>query len=167
MDPWRRLVSIVALLALIFVVGACGGQPGDEPAAEQPEQPAEETPEPEPTAVEPEPEPEPQEPDEPELVGDITLSGEDLEWGNITGPNNPAPYAWTVTVINDTTQTLDIRVLFSILDGNDRVVKTERTSIRLQPAQTRTIREDGSMSYDDALRVEGFLADYDWQIVEG
>lgn len=163
----NRLPILLLLLVLtVSFAAACGPaeDPADAPAqeqeAEEPE-PVEETEAP-PVVVEEEPEPAEQ---EPQLVGNIRLSGEDLQWGNVT--QTAAPYTWTVQVVNDTTATLDITVSFQLLDASDRVVKTETAVVRLQPAQTRTIRENGSLAgFDDANRVAAFVATYDYTIVQ-
>ena len=152
MAPRTRLMILVALLVLAPLV-ACG--PAEEPAPAPPAEPT----------VEPAPAPEPMEdpveeppapPSEPELVGEIRMTGEDFEWGNITREN--APYTWTVKLTNDTTATLDITVRFQFLDDSDAVIKTETKSVRLQPAANTTLRESGNMSWDEANRVYSFLA---------
>ena len=154
----RLAMMLVFLLALPFAA-ACGT--AEEPA-ETPKAPAEQAPVPveEPAATAPEP---PQ-PTEPELVGDIVLSDDNFEWGEF-GAGQPAPYTWTVRINNDTTATLSIRVSFQFLDDDDQVLKTERATIRLDPAAGRTISESGTMPYDDALKVIGFVADYTYDIV--
>ena len=152
-------MMLVLVLALPFAA-ACGA--AEEPAPEAPEAPVEQAPEP--VAAPPVQEPEPTPPAEPELVGDIVLSGDDFTWGEF-GAGQPAPYTWTVRINNDTTATLSIRVSFQFLDDDDQVLKTERTTIRLDPAAGRTIREAGTMPYDDALKVIGFVADYTYDIV--
>lgn len=160
----RRFAILVALLALVALTAACGA-----PADEAPEPPPakEETPTPEPPPVQPEPEPEPQQPEQPQLVGDIRLSGEDFVFGTPESTSAPAPYTWTVRVTNDTTQTLDITIRFDLLDENDRIVKTERQTIRLAPAASNTIEEQGSIPYSDASRVVGYQAQTErWEIVD-
>ena len=155
----RLAMMLVIVLALPFAA-ACGT--AEEPAAETPEAPVEQAAAPvEELPIE---EPEPQQPAEPELVGNIVLSGDNFEWGEF-GAGQPAPYTWTVRVNNDTTATLSIRVSFQFLDDDDQVLKTERTTIRLDPAAGRTVRENGTMPYDDALKVIGFVADYTYDIV--
>ncbi|HJO05684.1 MAG TPA: hypothetical protein QGG47_17080 [Acidobacteriota bacterium] len=153
-------IPMLALVLALPLAAACGT--AEEPAVETPEVPVEQPP----VAVEEPPmeEPEPPPPAEPELVGNIVLSGDDFEWGEF-GAGQPAPYTWTVRVDNDTTATLSIRVSFQFLDDDDQVLKTERTTIRLDPAAGRTIRENSTMPYDDALRVIGFVADYTYDIV--
>ncbi len=155
-----RLAMMLALMLALPFAAACGA--AEEPAAETPEAPPEPTPDP--VETPPVEEPEPQEPAVPELVGNIVLSGDNFEWGDF-GAGQPAPYTWTVRINNDTTATLSIRVSFQFLDDDDQVLKTERTTIRLDPAAGRTIREAGTMPYDDALKVIGFLADYTYDIV--
>jgi len=155
----RLSMMLVLVLALPFAA-ACGA--AEEPAPEAPEAPVEQAPEP--VAAPPVQEPEPRPPAEPELVGNIVLSGDDFEWGEF-GAGQPAPYTWTVRINNDTTATLSIRVSFQFLDDDDQVLKIERTTIRLDPAAGRTIREAGTMPYDDALKVIGFVADYTYDIV--
>jgi len=163
-----RLMTLLALLALAPFIAACGA--AEEPAAEQPaeeapaEQPAAEMPSEEMPAEEMTPA-EPEGPQEPQLVGNITLSGENFDWGETT--SEAAGYNWTVRVANDTTATLDITVRFQFLDDNDSVIKTETATVRLQPAASATVRERGSMPYDNANRVYSFAATYDYEIVTG
>lgn len=161
-----RLMTLLALLALVPFIAACGA--AEEPATEQPaeqapaEQPAEQPAE---TPAEQMPAEE-ETPQEPQLVGNINLSGENFDWGETT--SDSAEYNWTVRVANDTTATLDITVRFDFLDDSDGVVKTERATVRLQPAASTTIREGGSMSFDDANRVYSFaVVTENYQIVTG
>lgn len=157
-DRTRHALLIALLLLVLPFAAACGG------AAEEPA-PAEE---PEPEAPAPAPEPveaaaeEPAAPQEPQIVGDIILSGEDFEWGTAEGDANP--YTWTARVQNDTTSTLNITVRFQFLDESDEVIKTETATVKIAPASSRTIKQSGTMSYDEALKVFGFLADYDFEI---
>lgn len=164
----RRNLPVI-LLALLLVVpfAACGTaeEPGEPPAPESPEPAAPEVPVEQPAATETQEQAE-QEQQQPELVGDIRLAGEDLIWGEPTP--DTAPYEWTVRVTNDTTATLDITVRFQLLDDNDAVVKTERATVRLQPAQSRTLREAGSIAYREANRVSSYSATYEeYKIIEG
>lgn len=159
-DRTRHALLIALLLLVLPFAAACGG------AAEEPA-PAEE-PVPEPEAPAPAPEPaepaaeEPTAPQEPQIVGDIFLSNEDFEWGTADGDANP--YTWTARVQNDTTSTLNITVRFQFLDESDEVIKTETATVRIAPASSRTINQSGTMSYDEALKVFGFLADFDYEI---
>ncbi len=160
----KNIVLLFALVALLVVASACGGgEPANEPAAESTEEAAPAA-EPEPVV---EPEPEPQEPEGPQLVGNIDLTEEDFQWGEVTDRTQPAPYTWTVVVTNDTTQTLDITVRFDFLDDSDSAVKTERTVVRLSPAQRATIEEPGTMEWDEANRVYTFAVQVEnWTIIE-
>jgi hypothetical protein len=160
----KNLFLLFALVALLAVVSACGGgEPAEEPAAEAPEEAAP-APEPEPVV---EPEPEPEEPQGPQLEGNIDLTNEDFQWGEVTDRSQPAPYTWTVAVANDTTQTLDITVRFDFLDDSDSVVKTERTVVRLAPAERTTVEEPGTMGWDEANRVYTFAVQVEnWTIIE-
>lgn len=159
-----RLPLLIALFALLPLLAACGGaeEPAPEPTEEPAAAPEAEAPAPEMPAEEA---PEETAPAEPQIVGSIILSGEDFSWGAPDGDNQP--YTWTARVQNDTTSTLDITVRFQFLDDTDAVVKTESASVRLDPASGRTINESGTMTYDDALKVVGFLADYDYAAVQG
>ena len=159
-----RLMTLLALLALAPFIAACGAaeepveQPAEEAPAEQPaEAPAEEMPAEEPMEEEG--------PQEPQLVGNITLSGENFDWTETT--SEVAGYYWTVRVSNDTTAPLDITVRFQFLDENDSSIKTETATVRLQPATNTTIREESTMTWDDANRISYFLASYDYEIVTG
>lgn len=151
---------LIAILLAVPLAVACGGAV-EEPAADN----AAEAPAFEPApAVEPEPvepaEPEPAEPTVPALVGEIRVSGENFEWGKTN--TETAAYTWTARVTNDTTATLDITVRFEFLDENDAVVKAETKTVRLEPAANRSLRESGSMNYDQANRVYSFRAVTDW-----
>jgi len=150
-------VLLIALLLLVPMLAACAAE---EPAPEAPaEEPAEA---PAPVEEMPVEEPEPEEPAEPQIVGNIILSGEDFAWGTAEGDDNP--YTWTARLQNDTTSNLNITVTFQFLDDTDAVVKTESATITLAPASGRTISQSGSMTYDEALTVFGFIADYDYSI---
>lgn len=166
MQPRNNWIWFIALVTVVSMTAACGGaseEPADEPAAAA--EPAAE-PTPEPVAPMPEPEPEPAEPAAPQLEGNILTSGEDFDWISVTDRNSPATYYWTVSVNNDTTQTLDITVKFDFVDENDSIVKSESKTIRLQPAAQQTVREESEMSYQDALKVVGFVSELnDWKIV--
>lgn len=165
-----RLLATLLLFALPFWIAGCGEQQGEVPPAEEPDAPAEEPGDPPPQAIpeapeEPAEEAAPAGPQEPQLVGTVNLTGENFEWGEVTLER--AQYNWTVTVTNDTTANLDITVTFDFLDENDRVIKTERETVRLAPAERTTIRKPGTMAYDQANRVVGFRARYDYSIVRG
>lgn len=166
--PNRLPILLLLMLLVVPFAAACGAaeEPAATPAQEEEAAPAEEpqaAEEPAP-AEEPMPEEQAAEPQEPQLVGEIRTSGEDLEWGTPT--QETAPYTWTVRVTNDTTATLDINVRFQLLDENDGVIKTETATVRLQPAQSQTIRKDGSIPYDQANNVVSFAALTDYTIVE-
>lgn len=169
MEWKRRLTLSLAVFALIVGIVACGGQPAEEPAPEEPaaEEPAEEPPAPAPEPPTPEEPPQEEEPEEPQLVGEINITDYDLVWDTENVTPEEAPYEWTVTVQNDTTQMLDITVMFDIVDANDEVIERQEATIRLAPAERGTIRERGTMVYDDANRVASYVVDYDWEIVEG
>ena len=164
MHCWKRTALVLGLLAwLPLVVGCGGGEP--EPAMTEEAAAGDQSP-----ALEPEPtsdpvQEEPSEPEEPQLVGNITLSGENFEWGETDTDN--AAYTWMVDVVNDTTQTLDIIVSFRFLDDSNAVVKRERKTVRLDPASRTSIREAGSLPYADANRIFSFAADYDYRIISG
>lgn len=177
MSRLSRLIPVLALLLLV-PVAACGGSAEEaaEDAANQAEEAAEDAADAMEEAAEEaadtmeemgeqaEEMMEEEAPAEPELVGNIQISGENLEWGTPT--EETAPYTWTVRVNNDTTATLDITVSFQLLDSNDGVIKTETATVRLQPAQSTTIREDGSLPYDQANNVYSYSSTYDYSIVE-
>ena len=163
MPSKKNIVLLFALVALLVVVSACGGgEPANDPAASTEE--AAPAAEPEPVV---EPEPEPTEPEVPQLVGQINLAEEDFQWGEVTDRTQPAPYSWTVAVANDTTQTLDINIRFDFLDSSDSVVRTDRATVRLAPAQRTTINESGTMGWDDANRVDNWAVQVEnWTIIE-
>ena len=160
MHARKRFVWFLALTTVVGLTLACGGA-AEEPPAEPPAEEAAPAPAPEPVPEEP------QEEQGPQLEGNIVTSGENHEWISVTDADSPATYFWTVTVNNDTTQTLDITVQFDIVDENDEVVKRETKTVRLAPAAEEVIREESEMPYQDALRVFGFTAVVsDWAIVE-
>lgn len=161
-DRTRRFTLMAILLLVPFAV-ACGA--AEQPAVQEPA-PAPEPEAPAPAPVpEPAAEPEPTEPvaQQPQLVGTVTLSGESFDWGETDNEN--ANYTWNVRIANDTTAQLDITVRFQFLDDNDQVIKTETKTVRLQPATSTTVRENGRMGYAQANRVYSFSAAYDYQIV--
>lgn len=167
MSSWKRIVVLLAVVALLPLV-ACGGGEEAVPANEEPgqdEAAPDEATEPAETMAPVDEEPEATEPEGPQLVGNITLTGEDFDWGETT--TDSADYTWTVTISNDTTSNLDVTVVFEFLDDSDRAIKREQATVRMAPATRRTIRESGDMSYDEANRVYSFAARYDYSIVEG
>ena len=146
-----RLLTLVALLVLAPFIAACATEePAEAPVAE-PETEA-------PVVEEPvTPEPVEEAPAEPEIVGNILLNGEELVWGAVADDNTA--YTWTARVQNDTTSNLRITIRFQFLDAVDAVVKSETTTITLAPAASRTINQDGTMTYDESLKVEGYSAE--------
>jgi hypothetical protein len=159
-------------MATIVALGAaCGGQTADTPAEEAPA-PEEPAPAPEVApAPEPEPMPEvPQEPAVPQLTGNIVemdLGEEQMVWTTAATREVPGRYYWLVRLRNDTTQTLDITVSFDFLDEQDAVVKTDRKTERLQPAEEKLYRVEGEMNRDQSRAVVGYSYVWDWEIVEG
>lgn len=176
MPSKRQFLIALALLALLPFAVACGGQTAEEAeqaaeeaqegieetaeeAAEAVEEAAEETAE----AVEEAAEEAEEALADPQVEGEVRLTNEDFEWTETT--TETANYTWTARVTNDTTATLDITVTFEFLDNADRVVKTERASRRLAPAESSSISQQGSMPFDQANRVVGFRAYTDYDVV--
>jgi len=164
MHPSKRFMWFMALVAVIAVTAACGGQPAEEPVEEP--APAEE---PAPVAeVVPEPMPEePVEPLAPVLQGVIVEIEDEHEMVWTTGATREVPgeYFWVVQLRNDTTQVLDITVRFEFLNENDGVIKTDRKTERLQPAGLGTFRVEGEMERDDARAVINYTYSWDWTVV--
>jgi len=171
MHPSKRLMWLVATVAVIALTAACGSQPAEQTPAEQPaatEEPAAAAPEAAPEPV-PEMEPEaPAEPAQPQLTGNIVEVGEgEMDWFNAATRDTPGRYYWQVQLRNDTTQTLDLTVTFQFVDENDGVVKTDRKTVRVAPAETGTFRVEDEMQRDQARSVAGYVYSWDWKIVEG
>lgn len=162
MQARKSLIWFIALVAASSLLVACGGA-AEEPAPEAAEPEAAPT-EPEAAPVAVEPEPEPQAPPEPQLEGTITLTNDDFGWLTSGSRTEAATYWWTLRVTNDTTQNLDITVRFEFLDDNDDVVKAEFKTVRLAPAASTTIREEGEMSHADSLRFAAYTYSFDWAI---
>jgi hypothetical protein len=163
---------LVALAAVVAVTAACGGQPAEETPAEEPAPAEEAAPEPEatpttmPAAVPEEtPEPEPQQ----QLMGTIVEieSEHDMGWNSAATREQPGEYYWVVQLRNDTTQTLDITVTFQFLDDQDNVIKTDRETVRVDPAGIGNFRVTGEMERDNARAVASYTYSWDWDIVEG
>jgi predicted small lipoprotein YifL len=156
---------MIAMVALVALTAACGGQPPEEPPpAEEPAEepaPAETTPAP---VIVPEPA-EPAEPQEPQLTGNIVEVDSGMDWFNPATRETPGRYWWQVRLRNDTNQTLDITVTFTFLDLNEQEVKTDRKTVRVQPAETGTFRVEDEMVRDVARSVDGYTYSWDWQIV--
>ncbi len=163
MQPRNNWIWFIALVIVVSMAGACGGA-AEEPAEAPAPEPVEPTPEPAPM---PEPEPEPAEPAAPELAGNIVDSGDFFDWLTSGSRTEDATYYWTLSLTNDTTQILDITVTFQFLDDAEDVVKTEIQTVRLSPAASTDIREEGSMSHEDSLKVYGYTYTYDWKIIQG
>lgn len=166
MHPSKRTMWFMALATVVIFTAACSGQPADEPPAEEPAPTAETAPAAETT---PEPAPMPEEPPEPaapQLQGEIVEIGDaEMDWFNAATREVPGRYYWVVQLRNDTTQVLDITVVFEFLDENDRVIKTDRKTVRLQPAGPGTFRVEDEMQRDDAFSVVGYTYSWDWAIV--
>ncbi len=167
MHPSKRVMWFMALAAVVTLTAACAGQPADETPNEEPA--AEPAPAVE-TAPEPEPVPEPEEPPEPEapqLQGEIVEieSAHDMDWFNPATREVPGKYFWVVQLRNDTTQVLDITVIFQFLNADEDVIKTDRKTVRLQPAGNGTFRVEDEMQRDDARAVDSYTYYWDWTIV--
>lgn len=168
MQPSKRLMWLVSMVAAVALTAACGGQPAEQAPAEQPAASEEPAPAAE-AAPEPEPEmmPEETEPAQPQLQGNIVEVGEaEMDWFNAATRETPGRYYWQVQLRNDTTQTLDITVTFQFVNENDEVVKTDRTTVRVQPAETGTFRVEDEMQRDQARAVASYVYSWDWKIVE-
>lgn len=171
MHPSKRVMWFMALAAMVTLTAACAGQPADETPNEEPAPAAEATPAVE-TAPEPEPEPvpepeEPPEPEAPQLQGEIVEieSAHDMDWFNAATREVPGRYYWVVQLRNDTTQVLDITVIFQFLNADEDVIKTDRKTVRLQPAGNGTFRVEDEMQRDDARAVDSYTYSWDWTIV--
>lgn len=165
-----RCTGFVALAASAVLTLACGGQAADQPpAGNQPagkaEPATEATPAPAPEATTDEPaEPaQPAAPAQPQLTGNIVdLEHQPpLEWLSAATRENPGKYRWTVELRNDTTQTLDITVRFDFLDEAEKVIKTDRKTVRVAPADTATVTNEGEMPRDQARAV--VYTSYTWE----
>lgn len=168
MHPSKRWMSMIAAVALVALTAACGGQPANEPAPAEEPAPAATTPEPAATTPAPAavPEPEPAAPQQPQLTGNIVEVGDGaMDWFNAARREVPGRYWWEVNLRNDTTQTLDITVTFQFLDADDGMVKTDRKTVRMQPAETGKFRVEGEMELDLARSVAGYTYSWDWEIV--
>lgn len=163
-DRTRHILLIALLLLVLPFAAACGGA-AEEPAPEAPAEEPAPAPVEESMLVEPPAEDVADDtPQEPQIVGNIILSNDAFDWGEVT--DGTQAYTWTARVQNDTTSTLDITVIFQFLDESDEVIKTETATVRVPPASGRTISRSGTMSYgDEAMKVVSFLADYDYTIV--
>jgi len=177
MHTRKRLVWSLALTTVIALTAACGGQaeePVEEPApAEEPAPLAEAAPVPEPLPEPEEPaepaEPEePAEPAEPQLEGEIVEieDAQEMDWFNPASREEPGRYYWVVQLRNDTTQTLDITVTFDFLDENEATVKTDRSTVRVSPAEVGTFRVEGEMDRDLSRSVDGYTYTWGWRVVE-
>ncbi len=171
MHPSKRLMWFMALASVVTLTAACAGQPADETPNEEPAAEAapvaETAPEPVP---EPMPEPMPEEPPAPEvqvLKGEIVEieAAHDMDWTTAATRQVPGKYFWVVQLRNDTTQVLDITVIFQFLDENDGVIKTDRKTVRLQPAGNGTFRVEDEMQRDEARSVDSYSYYWDWAIV--
>jgi hypothetical protein len=169
MHPSKRLMWLMVLAVVVTLTAACGGQPAEEAPAAEPAPAEEATPAVE-TAPVPEPEPEQApEPAAPQLQGEIVEIEEtaDFDWLNAATREIPGKYYWVVELRNDTTQVLDITVIFQFLNADDGIIKTDRKTVRLQPASNGTFRVEDEMQRDDANAVENYTYYWDWAIVSG
>lgn len=171
MHPSRRLMWYMTLAAVVTLTAACAGQPAEEPPNAEPT-PAKEAPLVAETAPEPEPVPEPlpeepPEPAAPQLQGEIVEIEEaaDFDWLNAATREVPGRYYWVVELRNDTMQVLDITVIFQFLDENEDVIKTDRKTVRVQPAGLGTFRFEDEMQRDEARSVSFTSYYWDWAIV--
>jgi hypothetical protein len=155
-----RLTRFVAFAAIAALTIACGGQPVEPPPAEEPVEA--------PAPVQPEvtPIPEPEIPAVPQLQGNIVGVDDTWEWLSAPTRENPARYKWTVSLRNDTTQTLDITVRFDMVDADERIIKTDRRTVRVAPADTATAQFEGEMPFDVARSFDSYTYTWDWEIVE-
>jgi hypothetical protein len=71
-----------------------------------------------------------------------------------------------VSLRNDTTQTLDITVKFDMLDAEERVIKTDRRTVRVAPADAATAEFEGEMPRDQARSFDSYMYTWDWEIVD-
>ena len=166
MHTRNRLVWSLALTTVVALTAACGGQAEEPvevaPPAEEPAPVVEATPVPEPM-------PEPAEPAEPQLEGEIVEieDAHEMGWLNSATRAVPGRYYWIVRLRNDTTQTLDLTVSFDFLHRDDEsVVKTDRSTQRVSPADTVTFRVEGEMNREDSVSVGDYTYTWTWEIIE-
>lgn len=169
MHTRKRLVWFLALTTVIALTAACGGA-AEEPVEEAP--PAEESAPVAEAAPAPEPTPEPEEPAapaEPQLEGEIVEieAAHEMDWTTAASREVPGKYYWVVQLRNDTTQMLDITVSFDFLHRDDEsVIKTDRSTQRVSPAETVTFRVEGEMNREDSRSIGNYTYTWSWEIVE-
>ena len=173
MHTRKRLVWFLALTTIIALTAACGGateEPVVEeaPPAEEPAAAPETTPEP---TEAPAPVQQPAEPPEQAIVGDIVEIpiGDDemqMDWLTAASREVPGRYYWIVRLRNDTTSTLNLTVIFDFVNDEDEVIKTDRSTQRVSPAETAQYRVEGEMNRDDSRAVAGYTYTWTWEIVE-
>jgi hypothetical protein len=113
----------------------------------------------------------------PVFVGDvaaqgevITLLNEDMVYLDIV--EDLATFEWVVDVRNNTDETLRLRIIFDLLDDDDRPVNRDEQGnpqnaviITIEPQQTVPVEQQGGLSYDLAAEVVTFR--HRWEIIQG
>ncbi len=112
----------------------------------------------------------------PVLVGDavaqgeaITLLNPDMVYLDIV--EGLMTFEWVVDVRNNTDEPLRLRIVFDLLDDDDRPVNRDEQGnpqnaviITVEPQQTVPVQQQGGLSYDLAAEVVTFR--HRWEIIQ-
>ena len=97
----------------------------------------------------------------------VELSGETFRWLDNDANEEAVSFEWSVEIINGSGREFDVRVILSFRDGDDREIATDAVSINLQPQQTQSVAQRGSIPFNLALDVVSWNLRYDPAPPEG
>ena len=82
-----------------------------------------------------------------------------------------ATFEWVVDVRNNTDQTLRLRIVFDLLDDDDRPINRDdqgnpqnQVIITVEPQQTVPVAQQGGLSYDLAAEIVTYR--HRWEIIQ-
>ena len=112
----------------------------------------------------------------PVLVGDAVAQGEAITLLNpdmvyLDVVEDQVTFEWVVDVRNNTDEPLRLRIVFDLLDDDDRPVNRDEQGnpqnaviITVEPQQTMPVEQQGGLSYDLAAEVVTWR--HRWEIIQ-
>jgi len=84
----------------------------------------------------------------------LRLGEHAFDWTTVE--QDRAQFSWSAEVINESTQSFQVKVAVDLLDDQDAIVVSDSTDVAVGPGQRLTVKHDGSLPFDRAADVVSF-----------